>query len=177
MTTLSTLSDLVNITPVKTPMHMYLNHRIFRCLGLAGPHVLFSLNPSAGPTRQLHTLFRLPREPSPRATAAPRPYAAAQPPLAHNSSAPPPLPCSATARALQRRACAAPAPCLRHLCAADHAPPPSKSSVVACSASTPSPHAVHLHPPLGSPHAQGTELTVPLPPCALLHSRCSTDCL
>ena len=68
MTTFSTLSDLVNITPVKTPMHLYLHHRIFRCLGLAGPLVLFSLNPSAGPTRQLHSVFLPPRE-----TAAPAP--------------------------------------------------------------------------------------------------------
>ena len=84
----------------------------------------------------------------PRAAAAPRPYATAQPPLTHNSTVPPPSPCSATARALQRRARTAPAPCLRHLCAADHAPPPSKSSTTAYSASTPSPRAVHLHPPL-----------------------------
>jgi len=34
-----------------------LNHRTFRCLGLAGPLVLFSLNSFAGPTRQSHHCF------------------------------------------------------------------------------------------------------------------------
>ena len=51
LTTFSSLSDLVNITPMFTPTQFSQHHRIFRCLGLAGPPVLFSLNPSAGPTR------------------------------------------------------------------------------------------------------------------------------
>ena len=62
MTTFSSLSDLVNITPMFTPTQFSQHHRIFRCLGLAGPPVLFSLNPSAGPTRQLHTVFLPPHE-------------------------------------------------------------------------------------------------------------------
>ena len=74
------------------------NHRIFRCLGLAGPRVLFSLNSYAGPTRQLHTFFLLPREP---------------PPLTHQTAA---------ARAQLHRARATPAPHLHRLHHALNAP-------------------------------------------------------
>ena len=111
LTTFQSRSDLVKLTPVITPTFFSPYHRTFRCLGLAGPLVLFSLNSSAGPTRHCHTtVFIFLANRRPRAAAAPRPYAAAQPPLAHNSTVPPPSPCSATARALQRRARAAPAP-------------------------------------------------------------------
>jgi len=65
LTTFSSQSDLVKVTLVDTPMPFSPNHRIFRCLGLAGPLVLFPLNSSAGPTRQLHTFFLLSREPPP----------------------------------------------------------------------------------------------------------------
>ena len=128
---------------------------------MAGPHVLFSLNPSAGPTRQLHTPLRLPREPSPprrRCSSPVRRRSAAARAQLHRASTVALLchrPRAATPRLHRRpalpppaRCNAAPAPCGRHLCAADHAPPPSKSSAAACRASTPSPRAVHLHPPL-----------------------------
>ena len=164
LTTFSTKSDLVKLKPVITPMLFALNHRNFRCLRVGGPAGPVSLNLSAGPARQLLQPLLLPREP----------------PRRHCSLLVQPLRLSCAARAVAvraqlhlslhhrsraatpHRACASP-------CTADRAPPASKTSTAACSTSTPSPHAVHLHPPLGSPHAQGTELTVPLPPCALLH--------
>ena len=97
-------------------------------------------------------LFLLPRELSPprrRCSSPVRRRSAAARAQLHRASAVALLchrPRAATPR--PHRARAAPAPCLRHLCAADHAPPPSKSSAAACRASTPSPRAVHLHPPL-----------------------------
>ena len=154
MTTLSTLSDLVNITPVKTPMHMYLHHRIFRCLGLAGPFVLFSLNSSAGPTRQSHrfvssssrnrrpcTRARTPlRRRRSRAASSPL-QAAAAPEL---STAPPPA-----------RDPTSPALLLRSRSRAHAAPvPPTRRS---------SP------PPMASPHARSLSCS-DLPP-TLVHSR------
>ena len=89
-----------------------LNHRTFRCLGLAGPLVLFSLNSSADPTRQSHSLFFF-------LLAKPPPYIRARTPLRRrHSRAAPPLPharrsCSTTPprhAPRQRRAPAAPAP-------------------------------------------------------------------
>ena len=82
-TVFSSLSDLVNLTPVFTPTLVSQHHRIFRCLGLAGPPVLFSLNPSAGP-RVSFTIFLPPRE---TAALHPRPYAAPPPPLLRRPSA------------------------------------------------------------------------------------------
>ena len=128
-----------------TPMLFSLHHRTFRCLGLAGHHVLFSLNASAGPTCQLHMLFLLPRELSPprrRCSSPVRRRSAAARAQLHRASAVALLchrPRAATPRL--RRACATCAPLTTR-------PPPSKSCAAACSASTPSPRAVHLHPPL-----------------------------
>ena len=101
--------------------------------------------------RQLYCFSSSHAKPSP---CTPRPYAAPPPPLLRRPSAAaraprhrprarsPPL-----ARAPEPRS-RRPAPRLRRLCTANHAPPPSKSSAAACRASTPSPRAVHLHPPL-----------------------------
>jgi len=120
---------------------------------LAGPTVLFSLNPSAGPTRQLHTFFLSPRETAAPAPAPVRRSAAATPapPLRRrsHSTAPPPARahtpllrcCSAAARAPTPRLChpraaalrrrrplptraASPAPiCLPHSCIQDRFDP------------------------------------------------------
>ena len=104
------------------------NHWIFRCLGLAGPRVLFSLNSSAGPTHQLHTFFLLPREPPPltHQTAAARTHAAAAP------------------RPFPRRACAAPALRLSHPRTARSAPAPPAAAARCPRATTPS-TAARLH--------------------------------
>ena len=83
LTTFLFRSDPVNVAPIVTPALFSLNHRTFRCLGLAGPPVLFSLNPSAGP-RVSFTVFLPPRE---TAALHPRPYAAPPPPLLCRPSA------------------------------------------------------------------------------------------
>ena len=67
-------------------------HRIFRCLGLAGPPVLFSLNLSAGPTRQSHCCSSLSRNCRPAPVPVRRSAAARAPPARH--SKPPPRPSS-----------------------------------------------------------------------------------
>ena len=112
-----------------TPTVFSPNHRTFRCLGLAGPPDMFSLNPSAGPRVSLthcfssfsrncrpHTRpFAAPPPPlTRRLLATPRRRRARSSPLRRRPRATPPLPrcCSAVARA--------PAPCLHHLCAANH---------------------------------------------------------
>ena len=111
---------------------------------------MFSLNPSAGPRVSLTHCFSSSRETVALHPAPVRRSAAATPapPLrCRTRAAPAPLRRRATDRALEPRS-RRPAPRLRRLCTADHAPPPSKSSAAACRASTPSPRAVHLHPPL-----------------------------
>ena len=156
-----------------TPTLFSLHHRTFRCLGLAGPLVLFSLNLSAGPTRQLHTLFRLPREPSPprrrcsspvrrRSRAACSPLqAAAAPEL---STAPPP-------------ACA-PTPLLRCCSAAARAPTPRLCHPRA---------AAHRHRrPLHTRAASPAPISLPcssiqdrfeFPPLLIrVHAKCSRNC-
>ena len=172
MTTFSTLSDLVNITPVKTPMHMYLHHRTFRCFRVGGTARFVSLIPPAGPACQPHILL-LPT----RTAALGRPLHRRRRACAHRSTPPPLLvPCaaapppltrrSATDRAPTRRLSRAPAPRsrrpvprLRRLQAADRAPP-SPSSSPACTAAPPAqllPIARAYKPNLSSFH--------PLPEC------------
>ena len=123
------------------------NHRTFRCLGLAGPPVLFSLNPSACP-RVSFTVFLPPGEtvalhPVPvRRSAAATPA----PPLrCRTRAAPAPLRRRATDHAPAHRLSRAPeprsrrpVPRLRRLQAADRAPPSSSSSA-ACIAAPPAP--------------------------------------
>ena len=119
---------------------------------------MFSLNPSAGPRVSLTHCFSSSRETVALHPAPVRRSAAATPapPLrCRTRAAPAPLRRRATDLAPVHRLSRAPeprsrrpAPRLRRLCTADHAPPPSKSSAAACRASTPSPRAVHLHPPL-----------------------------
>ena len=121
LTTLSSQSDLVKVTPVDTPMPFSPNHRIFRCLGLAGPLVLFSLNSSAGPTRQLHTFFLLPRE---------------LPPLTHQTAA---------ARAHSRRRRASPVSTLRLRRARTTPEPPARLLLRACTARSRRPPSAHHH--------------------------------
>ena len=62
LTTFQSRSNLVKLTPVITPTFFSPYHRTFRCLGLAGPLVLFSLNPSAGPRVSLTHCFSSSRE-------------------------------------------------------------------------------------------------------------------
>ena len=119
-----------------------LNHRTFRCLGLAGPLVLFSLNPSAGPRVSLsHCLSSFSRNRRPLT----RPHAAPPPPLQRRPSATasaPLLLCFAAAPRACTRARAAPAPAPR--CAALRCPAP------------PAPRAAAFHaaPPLRSSSAR-----------------------
>ena len=79
-----------------TPTQFSQHHRIFRCLGLAGPPVLFSLNPSAGPTRQSHCCSSLSRNCRPAPVPVRRSAAARAPPARH--SKPPPRPSSSLRR-------------------------------------------------------------------------------
>ena len=105
LTTFSSQSDLVKVTPVITPMLFSLDHRNFRCFRVGGPARPVSLNLSAGPASQ-SLFFLLPRE-----TAAPAPASspvrrtAAAAPLHRRPLAPPPPPelCSAAAHALLHR--------------------------------------------------------------------------
>ena len=111
-----------------------LNHRTFRCLGLAGPLVLFSLNSSAGPTRQSHHCFSSSSR-NRRPTPAPVSRSAAATPA-------PPLRCrTRAAPAPLRRARTAPAPTTAPPCAALlRASPAFQTSAAA--APSPSPRAL-----------------------------------
>ena len=91
---------------------------------MAGPHVLFSLNPSAGPTRQSHCFSSSSRNRRPAPTPVRRSAAARAPPARH--SKPPPR----LSSSLRRRprtptlAHAAPVPLLRSPTRAQAAPVP-----------------------------------------------------
>ena len=156
MTTFSSLSDLVNITPMFTPTQFSQHHRIFRCLGLAGPPVLFSLNPSAGPTRQspCFSSFSRTRRPAPRArTPLRRRSRAACSPL--QAAAAPELftaPPHALAHTRARCSCAAaPQPLARPSRAcATHAPPLTATDGLS----------THAQPPLlrSASHAQAFKI-------------------
>ena len=152
MTTFSTLSDLVNITPVKTPMHMYLHHRTFRCFRVGGPARFVSLIPPAGPACQPHFLL-LPT----RTAALRRPLHRRRRACAHRSTPPPLLvPCAAAPPPLTRRSATDRAPTCRRSHAATPRTPAPRSRrqlrvyaartpllllcAAACSASTPSSH-------------------------------------
>ena len=138
LTTFSSQSDLVKVTPVDTPMPFSLNHRIFRCLGLAGPRVLFSLNSSAGPTRQLHTCFLLPREP---------------PPLTHQTTA---ARAQLRRRAHSRRRRASPVSTPRLRRARTAPEPPARRPLRACTARS-------CRPPSARHHAQHSRSPALLP--------------
>ena len=107
-----------------TPTLVSQHHRNFRCLGLAGPPVLFSLNPSAGPTRQSHCCSSLSRNCRPAPVPVRRSAAARAPPARH--SKPPPRPSSSLRHRTRSPtlAHAAPQPYARpsRVCAT-HAPP------------------------------------------------------
>ena len=112
-----------------------LHHRTFRCLGLAGPPVMFSLDLSAGPRVSLTQYLFLLAKPPPSHTPVRRSAAATPaPPLCcRTRAAPAPLRRRATNLAPVHRLSRAPeprsrllAPHLRRLCAADPAPPPVK---------------------------------------------------
>ena len=133
LTTFQSRSNLVKLTPVITPTFFSPYHRTFRCLGLAGPLVLFSLNSFRGPTRQSQSLFlfllaKLPPC-TPRPYAAPPPpllrrlSAAARAPLLHRFAAAPQTSRSFTA-SRARPSHAAPAPLLRSPTRAQAAPVP-----------------------------------------------------
>ena len=164
MTKFQFRTDSVNFAPMVTPMLFSLNHRTFRCLGLAGPLVLFSLNSSAGPTRQSHTFVS-------SSSRNRRPCTRARTPLRRRHSCvvpPPPLtrrllatPSRRRARALHCaaararphlfRAAAPQSPARPHRACTTCAPlttrpPPSKSYAATCSASTHTPTLVQ--PPL-----------------------------
>ena len=130
-----------------TPTLVSQHHRIFRCLGLEGPPVLFSLNPSVGPRVSI-TVSLPPRETVAPITAPVRRSAAATPasPLrCRTRAAPAPLRRRATEHAPAHRLSRAPEqrsrrpiPRLRRLQVADRAPPSSSSSA-ACIAAPPAP--------------------------------------
>ena len=133
-----------------TPTQFSQHHRIFRCLGLAGPPVLFSLNPSAGPTRQSHCCSSLSRNRRPAPVPVRRSAAARAPPARH--SKPPPRPSSSLRRRSRTPtlAHAAPAPLLRSHSRAQAAPvPPTRRRSPPPSASLQAPasllHTVLLH--------------------------------
>jgi hypothetical protein len=136
LTTFQSRSNLVKLTPVITPTFFSPYHRTFRCLGLAGPLVLFPLNSFRGPTRQSHSLFFFLHAKPPPSHTPVRLSAAATPapPLCcRTRAAPAPLRRRATNLAPVHRLSRAPeprsrrpAPHLRRLCAADPAPPPVK---------------------------------------------------
>jgi len=126
----------------------------FRCLGLAGPPVMFSLNPSAGPRVSLTPVPLPPRKTAActhartpcrrRSRAACSPLQAAAAPEALHCAAArarPHLSCAAAPQSLARprRACTTCAPLTTR-------PPPSKSYAATCSASTHTPTLVQ--PPL-----------------------------
>ena len=102
LTKFSSQSDLVNITPVDTPMPFSPNHRTFRCFRVGGPARPVSLNRSAGPASQSHA-----HPPSSSRLAA------AAPPHRRRTRIAPPRP---------RLARASPAPRLRRLLHALAAP-------------------------------------------------------
>ena len=176
MTTFHFRSDPVNVAPMVTPALFPLNHRTFRCLGLAGPPVLFSLNPSAGP-RVSFTVFLPPRETVALHPAPVRRSAAATPtpPLrCRTRAAPAPLRRRATDHAPAHRLSRAPeprsrrpVPRLHRLQAADRAPPSSSSSA-ACITAPPAPL-------LPIAQAYKTNLKF-LPPFARVHAKCSRNC-
>ena len=127
--------DLVKLTPVTTPTVFSLHHRTFRCLGLAGPPVMFSLNPFAGPRVSLTPVSLPPRETAalhPRPYAAPPPpllrrlSAAARAPLLHRFAAAPQTARPSHARAALLRACAACAPLTTRRRHPSPAPPPAE---------------------------------------------------
>ena len=122
-----------------------LNHRISRRLGLAGPPVLFSLNPSAGPTRQLHTVFLPPRE-----TAALVPA-----PVRRAAAATPAPPLRLSARALH--------------CAAARARPHSSRTLLLrrCSAAARAPKPRLCHPRATAHRRRSASLQAP---ASLLHT-------
>ena len=154
LTTFQSRSDLVKLTPVITPTVFSLHHRTFRCLGLAGPLVMFSLNLSAGPRVSLSPVSLPPRKTAActhARTPCRRHSRAACSPL-QDAAAPEALHCAAArarphlfrAAAPQslvrpRRACTTCAPLTTR-------PPPSKFCAAACSASTHTP--THVQPPL-----------------------------
>ena len=163
------------------------HHRIFRCLGLAGPLVLFSLNSSTGPTRQSHTFVSSSsrnRRPSTRArTPLRRRHSCAvpPPPLTRRLLATPSrrgaraLHCAA-ARARTHLSCAAaPQPYARpRRACATHAPPLTAADGLSPSASKPPPHsAAPLLLPRASIHAR-FEFS---PPWVRVPARCSRNCL
>ena len=149
MATFSTLSDLVNITPVKTPMHMYLHHRTFRCFRVGGPARFVSLIPPTGPACQPHILLLPMRTATLGHPLRHRRACAHVPPplLVPCAAAPPPLTRrSATDRAPTRRRSHAAAPrtpaprSRRLLCVYAARTPLLLLCATACSASTPSSH-------------------------------------
>jgi len=137
LTTFQSRSNLVKLTPVITPTFFSPYHRTFRCLGLAGPPVMFSLNPSAGPRVSLSLCFSSSSRncrPAPRArTPLRRRHSRDAPPLPHaRSSCPTSPPRHAPALAHAPRLCprhAAP-PCAP-LRRPHRAPSPSTSSAAA----------------------------------------------
>ena len=160
-----------------TPTVFSPNHRTFRCLGLAGPPVMFSLNPSTGPRVSLthcvsSSCETVALHPAPvRRSAAATPA----PPLrCRTRAAPAPLSRRATDLAPVHRLSRAteprsrrPAPRLRRLQAADRAPPSSSSSA-ACTAAPPAPLL---------PFAQAYKPNLKfLPPFARVHAKCSRNC-
>ena len=150
LTTFSSQPDLVKLKPVDTPMPISPNHRIFRCLGLAGPLVLFSLNSSAGPTRQSHTFVS-------SSSRNRRPCTHARTPLCRRRALA--LHCAA-ARARPHLSCAAAPQSLarpRRACAT-HAPPLTATDGLS----------THAQPPLlrSASHAQAFKNDLIPPPFA-----------
>ena len=178
MTTFSSLSDLVNITPMFTPTQFSQHHRIFRCLGLAGPPVLFSLNPSAGPTRQSHCCSSLSRNCRPAPVPVRRSAAARAPPARH--SKPPPRPSSSLRHRTRSPtlAHAAPAPLLRSHSRAQAAPvPPTRRRSPPPSASLQAPASLlHSTAPLLLPRTSFQARFEVLCTLDSVHTRCSRNC-
>jgi len=178
LTTFQSRSNLVKLTPVITPTFFSPYHRTFRCLGLAGPLVLFSLNSFRGPTRQSQSLFLFLLAKLPPCT--PRPYAAPPPPLPRRPSTAARaqlLPNFAAAPRASARARAAPVPAPR--CAALRSPAPPAPRAVAFHeqrrrfAAPP-----HARSPAPLPYSSRSKGSVSLPtPFDQAHSRCSRNCL
>jgi len=178
LTTFQSRSNLVKLTPVITPTFFSPYHRTFRCLGLAGPLVLFSLNSFRGPTRQSQSLFLFLLAKLPPCT--PRPYAAPPPPLPRRPSTAARaqlLPNFAAAPRASARARAAPVPAPR--CAALRSPAPPAPRAVAFHeqrrrfAAPP-----HARSPAPLPYSSRSRSSVSLPtPLDQAHSRCSRNCL